>query len=124
MTRADAARLILAADALGCGAAAAAVGLVPAVLRPVDRSLRARGPVTLALAATSLVMAFGLRANQPSRRQLTTAASVNAAWVGSCLVALPRQRNRVGAALVVSTALLDAAVGGVQWFLRPERQSG
>jgi len=123
VNRAGAARLILAADALGCGAAAAAVGLAPAALRPVDPSLRARGPLALTLAATSLVMAFGLRASQPSRRHLTTATSVNAGWVGVCLVALPRQRNRVGAALVASTALLDAAAGGLQWFLRPERES-
>src|SRR6187455_981142 len=101
MNAADAARGILLLDAVGCAAAAGAVGALPSVFAIVDPSLRSRFPVGVALTGTAVVCGLGARKAVPTRRALGAAACANAAWVAVGLAALPRQRTPLGRALVL-----------------------
>lgn len=105
------ARKILVVDGLGC-AAAAGLAAIPALYRAVDPRAESRPLVVLGLSATSLVCLLGVRS--PEAPALRTAAAVNAGWVAVCLRVLPRQRSRFGRALVLGTAVVDAAAGYAQ----------
>ncbi|WP_285617708.1 hypothetical protein [Kineosporia sp. NBRC 101677] len=88
----------------------------PAAYRLVDPSGRSRPWVTGALLASSALLAAAAR--NPTPTALGRSAAVNSAWVLTCLAVLPRQPRGVGRSLVVATAGLDAAMGGLQWYLR------
>jgi hypothetical protein len=113
---AAAAKGLLLLDAVGCAGAAAAIIAMPSAFRVVDPSLKAQLPVAVALTGTATLCARG--AATPNRRALTAAAVANAAWVAVCLAALPRRPTATGKTLMLSTAVLDGAAGGLQWFLR------
>lgn len=119
MNRAQLARTVVAVDAAGCLATAVAVRALPSVFRTVDPSLRSRSTMACALIGTASLLALGLNQAAPTRRQLSIAALANAAWAVGCAALLPRQRSRVGRALVAGTGVLDAGLGGLQWALRP-----
>lgn len=119
MNRAQFARMVVAVDAIGCLATAVAVRALPSVFRTVDLSLRSRPLVVSALVGTAGVLALGLTGAAPTRRQLSVAALVNAAWAVGCAAQLPGQRSQVGRALVAGTGVLDAGLGSLQWALRP-----
>jgi hypothetical protein len=118
-----AARAVLLLDAVGCGATALAIVALPSGFAVVDASLRTRRPVAIALTGTAVVCALGARDAAPTRGDLAAAAISNAAWVAVCLAALPHQRSVMGKSLVLGTAVLDAAAGGLQWLLAARAES-
>lgn len=117
MNQAKGARAVLALDALGCAAAAGLVAVVPTALRPIDPGLRSRRPVVAALTLTAATCMRGAWSPRPSPASMRTAALVNGGWVAACLIALPRQREALGATLLALTAAMDAAAGELQWAL-------
>lgn len=121
MKREDARRGVLALDAIGCAATAAVVVAVPSVLRPVDPPLTSRWPFVAALTLTAGMCAYGARTPEPSETAMTAAAIINGGWVAACVVALRCRSTDLGSALIGATAVLDGAVGGLQWTLRHEK---
>ncbi|GAB6900892.1 hypothetical protein [Kineosporia succinea] len=110
------ASLVLNVDALGCLVGAASVASAPSVYRLVDPSGRSRPLVTGALVASSVLLRSA--AGRPTRRALGRSAAVNAVWVLAASVALTKQQTPQGRSLVAATAVLDAAMGVIQWRLR------
>lgn|GEM_PF-3585306 len=106
------ARAVLVVDGAGCLAAGAALA-VPAVGARV--ALRGRWPAVAALALTGAGLLAGARDPRPA--SLILAGVVNAGWVATCLRATSGRDDAVGRGVLVTTAVLDAAAGGLQLAL-------
>lgn len=120
----ETARMLLLLDAAGCAATAGVVLGFPGIFRIVDPSLRARLPVALALAGTAAASAYGARTKRPTPGAMVVAALLNAGWVATCLAAAPSRTDSRGKALVLTTAVLDGVVGGLQLALRGAGDDG
>lgn len=114
------ARLVLAADAVGCAVAGAAACSWESLVREVDPDLRSRRLLAGALFGTSAALGAGALRQAPRRADLTIAALTNVGWVAACVLALRRPRSRIGTGLIATTAVLDGAAAAAQWILRPQ----
>lgn len=110
------ARSVLVADGLGCAAAASAVLGSELVASSIDRTLKSRQIVGIALGATSATLLAG--AVRARGSDLALSAAINVAWIGVCLVALSRRPAGPGVALIAATAVFDGAAATAQWRLR------
>lgn len=113
-------RAVLAADGVGCAAAAVLVLSEERMALSFDPSPRSRWPVAAALGATSALLFSGALRELPGNQHLERAAVVNAGWVPACVVGLLGRPSRSGVVVLTATAALDGAAAMAQLALRPE----
>ena len=111
------ARTVLAADGVGCLAAAGAVLISDRVLGTIDPTLTSRPPLTRALLATGALLLRGASRKRPRPKDLRRAAVANLGWVLVCAASRRSVPTRTGWWLLVSTAVFDGTCGWLQWKL-------